>query len=389
MDITCPNCQFSRTVPDDRIPTRSVNATCPQCGTKFRFRRPEDMTEEPQFELSSPEPVAPEAPRAAAPRPEAPQDAPQAAPQISPEAAPQATRRAVPPEPAAAAQPSPSEEPDTRPAAPTKLVFPDETDPIDEPGAAPRREPGGSDIWQRLDDLGKSHPGREPENGSYHFQDAPGADGEPVVPVPFEDLDRFGFFGGMWETIRRVLLKPGLFFGAMPLTGSMARPIAFYMLLGELAYLFVTVWNAAGLDPVALIKGTDAAQGGDVGFYASLSANFLMLLVWPLFLFVSVYFNAALVHVLLLIFRAGGSGFKATLRVCCYANASAMLMLVPVVGVPLTFLWQTVVTVAGLRAVHRASLPFVILAYSFIFAIGLLALASPFLTPPAVAPPTM
>jgi|GEM_PF-1063757 len=38
MDITCPECGFTRSVPDDKIPAGSVRATCPKCKTKFQFR---------------------------------------------------------------------------------------------------------------------------------------------------------------------------------------------------------------------------------------------------------------------------------------------------------------------------------------------------------------
>ncbi len=36
MNITCPQCQFSRQVPADKLPTASTMATCPQC--QFRFK---------------------------------------------------------------------------------------------------------------------------------------------------------------------------------------------------------------------------------------------------------------------------------------------------------------------------------------------------------------
>lgn len=38
MLIECPYCDFSREVPDDKIPPTRENATCPKCKKKFKFR---------------------------------------------------------------------------------------------------------------------------------------------------------------------------------------------------------------------------------------------------------------------------------------------------------------------------------------------------------------
>jgi predicted Zn finger-like uncharacterized protein len=38
MRITCPECGFTRNVPDDKVPATSAMATCPKCRHRFRFR---------------------------------------------------------------------------------------------------------------------------------------------------------------------------------------------------------------------------------------------------------------------------------------------------------------------------------------------------------------
>ncbi|QLA15155.1 hypothetical protein GD605_02875 [Desulfolutivibrio sulfoxidireducens] len=42
MRIICPECGFSRNVPDDKVPASSAVATCPKCRHRFRFRDPAD-----------------------------------------------------------------------------------------------------------------------------------------------------------------------------------------------------------------------------------------------------------------------------------------------------------------------------------------------------------
>ncbi|NMC48501.1 MAG: hypothetical protein GYA47_03580 [Desulfovibrio sp.] len=42
MRITCPECGFTRNVPDDKVPATSAMATCPKCRHRFRFRELDD-----------------------------------------------------------------------------------------------------------------------------------------------------------------------------------------------------------------------------------------------------------------------------------------------------------------------------------------------------------
>lgn len=47
MNITCPQCHFSRTVDPARIPARTVKVNCPKCGASFSFDRPQQSTLRP------------------------------------------------------------------------------------------------------------------------------------------------------------------------------------------------------------------------------------------------------------------------------------------------------------------------------------------------------
>jgi Uncharacterized protein conserved in archaea len=70
MLVTCPQCRFSRELPEDKIPARAQVATCPKCKHKFRFR---DL---PPEEAET----APAAPAEDVPTAEAPETPPPAAP---------------------------------------------------------------------------------------------------------------------------------------------------------------------------------------------------------------------------------------------------------------------------------------------------------------------
>lgn len=46
MEITCPQCGFSKDIPEDKIPANAQIATCPKCKHKFKFRDIEQSTKE-------------------------------------------------------------------------------------------------------------------------------------------------------------------------------------------------------------------------------------------------------------------------------------------------------------------------------------------------------
>ena len=77
MLVTCPQCQFARELPGDKIPARAQVATCPKCKHKFRFRElpPEEAGQD----------AAPGAPAQDAPAPEAMTPPPPAPGQLEPE----------------------------------------------------------------------------------------------------------------------------------------------------------------------------------------------------------------------------------------------------------------------------------------------------------------
>jgi predicted Zn finger-like uncharacterized protein len=45
MRITCPECDFSQEIREDKIPSSAVNARCPQCHARFKFRELPDAGE--------------------------------------------------------------------------------------------------------------------------------------------------------------------------------------------------------------------------------------------------------------------------------------------------------------------------------------------------------
>ena len=48
MTITCPHCNFSRTVEPEKVPDRPVKVNCPKCNQGFTFDKTRPETEKPE-----------------------------------------------------------------------------------------------------------------------------------------------------------------------------------------------------------------------------------------------------------------------------------------------------------------------------------------------------
>lgn len=287
MEITCPKCGFARTIPDEKIPERAEIATCPKCQHKFQFR-------------------SVEAPAASA---------------ATVATSTESDRPAPPPSSFAEEKPF-SEKP-----------HPDSHD---------NETPGSGDFWDSLASMGSPHQDA-PE------QDEPTPSGE--IEVPWERLDIYGFFPGLWETIKRAMLRPAAFFQAMPVGAGQIKPLIFYLLIAEFQIVLQMLWEMTGVAPGM------AGEGESMGISA------VMLLVgYPIILTLLLYIMAFLVHVCLSLVSGASRGFEGTFRALTYGSAPMVMTIIPVIGPLVGAIWSLVVTFLGYKNIHRTSAAKVILA---------------------------
>jgi hypothetical protein len=403
MEITCPNCGFNKSIRDDKIPKRAEMATCPKCKTKFQFRGVNKHSLAP--------PLIPPA----APRPTEPQRDSQSRHQPRPEhddhardnletehLHPEHDEQDQPPRPDEhpredfAGQPdwqmsgqphadsdalpdqSPSEHPHAKPGA-GPSVGPNtgsDAGPEAGPGAGPGEQPvsksdprqadsrdrdaptpqsgKSEDFWETLASLGLPHQ-QSPGSRSDDFRsEAPRPEGpgqDESVEVPWEHLDKYGFFPGIWETIKRAMLQPAAFFRAMPVGGGQIKPLIFYLLIAEFQIVLQMLWESTGMFPDM------AGQGTTTGI------NILMLLIgYPIILTLLLYFMAMLVHICLGLVGGARRGFEGTFRALTYGSAPMVMTLIPMIGPLVGAVWSLVVTFLGYKHIHRTSTGKVLLA---------------------------
>ena len=311
MEIICPNCSFTREVADEKIPSSSVFATCPKCKHRFRFKDLEFTIEEP------PEPT---------------------------DSAPQ--------EPVGSSQ--------EKPAGPmdAELIFTEAQ--TDGPMGPPLEDGPGPD--------------GERTEGAYGFQAedrfGPGPD---VEPPPWEKLDEYGFFSGLTQTIKRAMLHPIRFFSSMAVGLGLAKPLIFYLLVGEFQAACQMLWQMLGVS--AMMTMTGGREAVDMGGMMSVGP-ITILILYPVLLAVGLFFSTAVSHVLLMLFRAASAGFEGTFRAMAYSAAPMVLAVVPILGPFTGAVWSMVIMVIALKYIHQTTYTRIGLAFLVPVVVFALALAT-------------
>jgi len=201
-----------------------------------------------------------------------------------------------------------------------------------------------------------------------------GGPGAPPPPpgeqpyCPFED-PALGFFDGLVETVKQVILRPAAFFRRMPDTSDIGRPFLFYLIFSVLGAFFQMAWKlvflpfqdtaqqmeeirqgleqsgmgADHVDTLMNLMEVMTGAGGPIG-------GFIFAVVFNVIL---LFLVAGIVHLFLMLFGGANRGFGATFRVMAYTETLALCYIVPMCGVLIFLLWSLVLYIVGLAHAHR------------------------------------
>ena len=348
-----------------RTPVRPVEPEAPPAPVaSLAQSEPEPQPAPPVRPVEvAPQPVAPAAPIAPAePAPQAPVEPPPAV-----RAAPTPPAPEMPAPPAAAVEPDAVRPPAQPPHFDETPVAADAAAPPEEaPAVAPKpekalRSDGVRDIWARLqamDDRKAAKPRVEHQRPAEDEPDAPDEPAREAVtdPIPWERQDAYGFLPGLFLTLRKILLQPMDFFGALPEGRPKGKALVFNLLISEFLLVIDFMWSLFGLRARIGSPGEGDALGA-LGHSPSLAFLAALLLV-PVVLSVGIYLDAWVTHLLLLLFRSAKKGFNETFRVLCYSAAPTVLSAVPVAGQllsPVILIWYMALQAIGLKKCHEAA----------------------------------
>lgn len=185
---------------------------------------------------------------------------------------------------------------------------------------------------------------------------------EPAKSCPWEDRDELGWVQAYIKTLIACIFSPKDFFSSMPVGTGYLGPFLFATITIILGSILTPFWSL-------LFK----ANFGLMKFVGALA---LVLIGTPLFVIIGFGLAALLNHLGLLVLGAAKENYDATFSVVCYAAAAQIFSVVPILGSLVAGILGIVLTVIGLREVHRTSTGQAIVAMLLpvVVCVGLIAL---------------
>ena len=339
MKIQCPNCSYTREMPDDRIPDGVLTARCPQCGQTFRFSKQDAARsfEKPQSAVRLPaDGRRPEEGHAF--DPELPQGAIVREPAQDPFARSEELRTNRPsaaPEESGAAEPR---QPD--------------------PGQTVREstEQHESGNAQQASTRQVLHEGQDTEKDRQSGRSS--EDGEEGRFNPWECASTLQeYVQAFYQTCLRVMFAPQRFFA-----GIEPRPVLlaliFFLTVCVLQTVIEHVWGLVFFSYIMPLSTTTDPQLKELGELLSSKGNFLAwLLLRCAMLCLQLYIFAGILYLCWRLLAPDQVEFSVILQVLCYAQAPMILSLIPGVGTLVGMIWGVVCSMVGFRAALRLSWP--------------------------------
>ncbi|HEX9049182.1 MAG TPA: YIP1 family protein, partial [Anaeromyxobacter sp.] len=178
----------------------------------------------------------------------------------------------------------------------------------------------------------------------------------PELPSPFAERATRGFFAAFLETWKLVATRPHEFFRRVRIdqTGS---AVLFGVIASFVGTLVNALYNLVFAEQfrafVTTLPGDEGRVFERFGQLSSGRGTIAQIVFTPILTVVAMYVGAAVIHVLLMLFRGANRPFDATLTTVAYANGLNLLLVVPGCGSVVALVWALVVLIIGLGEIQR------------------------------------
>lgn len=320
MNIVCPQCGFSRRLPEDRLPGEVVIATCPQCACRFRFSVREGVLG-----------VLPSRGRDSAPRATGPaREAPPAAPggEELPPGAVIPGRDASSPTPQTSARDAHDDGADVSAGG-------EEEEDIRE--TARRAYAREAARFSRAD--------AEPSG----MGDGTVPEGNPWDAAPGNG----GWLQAFYQTVLRVMFAAPRFFAALRPRMPLGRPLVFYLVICVIQTIVERFWGTMLISALTPSAATDPQLEKLLELLAPKSDLALSLLLRCGLLVLQLYVFAALMFLAYRVVARERTSFSLIFQIMAYSSAPALLCVVPALGSLAGMIWGLACLAVGCRAALR------------------------------------
>lgn len=176
--------------------------------------------------------------------------------------------------------------------------------------------------------------------------------------VPWEERDRIGFGNALVETTKRVLGAPVPLFRALSRPSGIGSPLLYAVIVGWLGVVAASFYSAL----FQSLVGSSMAGFGEspelaaaLGFAQSWGGFLVQAIFAPVGLVIGLFVVAGVFHLMLLILGGAKGSFETSFAVVGYAQAPALLMIVPFCGSLVAWVWSLVLYIIGLSEAHGIS----------------------------------
>ena len=182
----------------------------------------------------------------------------------------------------------------------------------------------------------------------------PDLSGERNGPA-WEQRATLGTWKAMVETVKALMAQPTNTFATMKPDGGLNSPLLFWLLTAGVGVAIGQVYGVlmqgamAGVMTSAGVPNNQVAS--TMGMQAVIGAGSIV--VVPIFLIISLFIQAGLTHLTLMMLKGANRPFEATFRVVAYAfGATGTLHLIPICGSSVAGIWGLILLCMGLGPVQ-------------------------------------
>lgn len=182
---------------------------------------------------------------------------------------------------------------------------------------------------------------------------APAPPPELADGVPWENRDHLGLLSSFIATAKAVLFTPHAFYEAMERDDKTGQPIWFAIVCLVISTVVANLWALLAL---SILPQPGQSASTHLGIIIA------AIILGPLSVFLSIYIQAAFQQLMLWVFQGANADYYVTVKTICYANATQLAGIVPVLGPLAGAVWYLVALIIGLKRVHETSYTQVILS---------------------------
>ncbi len=295
MKIVCPQCEFTREVAAEKLPSTSVMATCPQCQHRFKVSRPEDLQTH-----------------------------------YTDDTVPQGAHI---PE-------------NHQPAKPT------DTQDYSQAEEAKINDSAADDMsYETENNAQESEEAKATAAAAYAKQ----AEESFIIRNPWEDPYEYGYFSAFYQTAIRVMFAAPRFFAGLIPQSARVRALIFYLIVTVLQITFERFWGgiiSSYLTPMA-------EEHPDLQIVIQLlqpkTSLILTILIGSAISVIEIFLSTALFFMLFRMVAPQNVNFDLIFQVIAYSSAPVLLAIVPAIGSMVGFIWGVACLTIGCRYAMRLS----------------------------------